>query len=240
MEGNIMPDKPFDTLIAANGIDSSNRWYPTSVDRFRAAIKMDLTVENHTALLSNIAYSLQYLEFIEKELVELKLSEVMRTMLEKTYVITGMSIIEGLFTNIIKSRGWWKTIDCECIQSYQSNDTSVDGETRFVKTEVYKRIDPVPKQMDMEAMIQVMQHHHHALKINHFVYPALKRLKGLRNRIHLQKVEAPDDHDYYAFSDHNKKEMGAILYEIMTSEMITSVPDVFDFLKVNVTEGQET
>lgn len=229
-----MANEPFSTLIAENGIGSSQRWYPISVDRFRAAVKMDLSIENHTALHSNIAYSLQYLEFIEKELAELKLSKVMKTMLEKTYLITAMSIIEGLFVNIVKSRGWWKTIDVECVDAYQSSDKEKEDGTYYIRTEIYKRIDPIPKQMDMETLIQVMQRHHHVLKINHFVYPALKRLKALRNRIHLQKVEAPDDHDYYAFSESTKMEIGSILYEIMSSEMITDDPRAFDFLKVNV------
>ena len=68
-----------------------------------------MSIENSEALRSNLAYSMQYLEFIEKEIEELKLSDVIYTMLVKSYVVTGMSVLEGLFVNIVKSNGWWKT-----------------------------------------------------------------------------------------------------------------------------------
>lgn len=71
----------------------------------RKSIKLDTDIENATALHNNIAYNLQYIEFLEKEFKELHLSSVIYTMVVKNYLITSMSILEGLFTNIIKSNG---------------------------------------------------------------------------------------------------------------------------------------
>lgn len=103
-----MKDLPFDTLILSN--KAKDRWYPTPIDTLRKSIKIDTDIENATALHNNIAYNLQYIEFLEKEFKELHLSSVIYTMVVKNYLITGMSILEGLFTNIIKSNGCGKPL----------------------------------------------------------------------------------------------------------------------------------
>ena len=71
---------------------------------------MDTDTPENYMLLKNICYNMQYLEFLNKELDELELSAVLRPMTIKYFVITGMSVLEGLFTYIVKSNGYWKTI----------------------------------------------------------------------------------------------------------------------------------
>lgn len=104
-----MDDTPFETLIESKHYKTAERWYPIAAETYRLAFKIDTRIENSAALKKNLSYSMQYLEFLEKEMKELKLSDVIYIMLVKTYVITGMSVLEGLFTNIIKSNVWWKT-----------------------------------------------------------------------------------------------------------------------------------
>lgn len=45
-------------------------------------------------------------------------------------------------------------------------------------------------QMNLDELIKKLENHHDALGVDHLVYPALRRLKDLRNRIHLQKLES--------------------------------------------------
>ena len=104
----------------------------------------------------------------------------------------------------------------------------------MVKTEILKKVPDYEMRMDLDALIQILNHHHEALGVDHLVYPALKRLKTLRNRVHLQMLESNTDHDYNAFDYSVKEEMGSILYTILTSNMVTELPHVFEFLKVNV------
>lgn len=82
-------------------------------------------------------------------------------------------------------------------------------------------------------MIVALSRHHDVLDVDHLVYPALKRLKNFRNKVHLQKIEHEYDHDYNSFSLDTKKEMGRILHTILTSSNVTDLPEKFDFLKVN-------
>ena len=96
---------PFSSLLKVTNAKIQDRWYPTSVNTYKLSFNLDMSIENSEALRSNLAYSMQYLEFIEKEIEELKLSDVIYTMLVKSYVVTGMSVLEGLFVNIVKSNG---------------------------------------------------------------------------------------------------------------------------------------
>lgn len=229
-----MNNLSFETLLKEKGNKSSERWYPITVKDYELAFNIDTSIENSHALQKNLAYSMQYLQFLEKEMAELEVSSVIYVMLVKTYVITGMSVLEGLFTNIVKSNGWWKTTDLESLGTTQANETNFDGQSFVVKTEIMKKVSPYQLQMNMDEIIKILSRHHQALAVNHLVYPALKRLKDLRNRIHLQKTDCSTDHDYNAFDYNVKQEMGSILYEILTSKMITNLPQHFEFLKVNL------
>lgn len=51
---------------------------------------------------SNFAYNMQYIEYLEKQLSELTLSDVLLTILYKSYIITAMGIVEVLFVNLLK------------------------------------------------------------------------------------------------------------------------------------------
>lgn len=227
-------DKTLETLIKGKYTHAEDRWYPNPIDNYRLAFnKIDMDVINSRALKSNLAYSMQYLEYLEKQLSELELSEVIYTMTVKNYIIIGMSILEGLFSNIVHSRGWWNTSTIESLGIVEANKKAFGECEIIVKTELCKVVNPYEVQMSLDQLIKKLERHHDALKVNHLVYPALKRLRGLRNRIHLQKLESETDHDYNAFDFKTKKEMGSILYQILTSEMVTSSPNAFDFLKVN-------
>ena len=167
-----MNDLPFETLLKAN--DSKDRWYPTPIDTLKYSVKIDMSIENARALHSNIAYNLQYIEFLEKELEELNLSSVVYIMVVKNYVITSMSIIEGLFTNIVKSNDWWKTSDLESLGTTQANETKFEDQKYIIKTELLKKVEPYNVQMNLDELIKILNRHHSALGVDHLIYPALK------------------------------------------------------------------
>ena len=173
-------------------------------------------ISNTRALKSNLAYSMQYIEFLEKELSELRLTSVLYVMIVKTYVIIGMSVLEGLFSNIIKSRGWWKMDDLESVGVITANEKNFSGNKFVVRTELLQKTTPYYTQKNLDDFIKILSKHHDALSVDHLVYPALGRLRSLRNRIHLQMNSTETDHDYNAFNYMVKREMGRILYEILT------------------------
>lgn len=226
-----MSEFSFETLIKVN--ECKDRWYPNPIDHYRRGFVLNQHVEGYHPLVDNISYSLQYLEFLEKEFDELIVSSVVYIMLVKSYVITSMSIMEGIFTNIIKSNGWWKQVDEETVLATQAGQNAPDGTQLVIKTEVVKKIPPHNASMTLDEMIKCLKHHHDGLAVNHLIYPALNRLRDLRNRIHLQKGDANNDHDYNAFDFRTKVEVQNILYTILCSPNITDshVLHLYDFLK---------
>lgn len=228
-----MKDAKFETLVKEKSYKSEQRWYPTTVDEFRNGFALDCSIEGYHPLVDNLAYSLQYLEFLEKEFSELVLSNVIYTMLVKSYVITSMSILEGIFTNIIKSNGGWKQKDTEIALTSQAEQKTSNGTTVIVKTEIMKKVEAVDDKMTLDEMIKCLSHHHKALSVDHLVYPALKRLRDLRNRIHLQKGDTYNDHDYNAFDNQVKEEMQSILYTILCAPNVTKAEHIshYDIFK---------
>ncbi|MDH8678720.1 hypothetical protein QE109_11205 [Fusibacter bizertensis] len=140
-------------------------------------------------------------------------------MLRKTYVITGMGIVEGLFVNLIKSEGKWKSSEWESKKIFTTNKYLVDGEKIKISTEVLKKVPKFEMRMDLDSMIKKIESKK-LLSINHSNYPMLKKLRDLRNRVHLQETKGKYDADFYNFSENEKVEMGKILYNILTIEIL--------------------
>ena len=145
----------FETLIKEKGCKANERWYPRAIDTYKNSFVLDTSIENTRALKSNLAYSAQYLEFLEKEFSDLNPPSVIYCMLVKTYVITGMSMLEGIFSNILKSRGWWKVSDLESCGTTQSNETNFSGDKYIVVTELLRKVAPYQLQMNLDEMIKI-------------------------------------------------------------------------------------
>lgn len=74
------------------------------------------------------------------------------------------------------------------------------------------------------------------LKIEHSNFPTIKKLRSLRNKVHLQLGECHTDNDYNNFGIKEKEMMGRILYTIlMTEEFCEDIKHCrnYEFLKVN-------
>lgn len=228
-----MNNHKFETLIKGNAPkNSDDKWYPSRIEEYKNTFLMNTDIPENFVLLKNICYNMQYLEFLNKELNELELSAVLRPMTIKYFVITGMAILEGLFAYIVKSNGYWKTIKEESIGHTESNSASFKGNTYKIKTELIQPIEERPvDEMKLVQLIETLDKHHKLLKIDHTIYPALKRIKDLRNHIHLTASINNKGTDYYLFTDAVKDEMSSILYSILTSENISKPTDIFDFLK---------
>lgn len=84
--------------------------------------------------------------------------------------------------------------------------------------------------MKLVDLIKKLDKHHKTLKINHTIYPALQRIRQLRNKIHLSNAINNQTTDYMCFDDKVKTEMQEILYEILTSDTISNTTNCFEFL----------
>lgn len=228
-----MAELPFETLIEGRCPKTEDRWYPIAIDTYKGLFfNIGDGCENRQALVSNLAYNMQYLEYLEKQMSELHLSSVIYTMCIKSFVITGMSILEGIFVAIVKANGWWKTTCYESVHEVKANEKAFGGDVYVIRTEFLRKCEEHSLPMTMDELIDRLDHHHDALGVHHLVYPQLRRLKNLRNRVHLQKSESQTDHDYNAFNETIHKEMKGILYQVLTAVAGEELSSIYDFLKV--------
>lgn len=144
-EGEIMKEylntQPFETLIKGKAPKSrDHKWYPTSINDYRKAFKIDTSTSENKALLNNICCNMQYLELLEKKLSELELSAVLRSLTIKNYIITSMSILEGLFTNIVKINGLWNKIDKKAISEANTNEIDYDDKRILIRNTIIEKI----------------------------------------------------------------------------------------------------
>lgn len=203
-----------ETLLKKN--KSKDRWYPTNLNIYKSYLKIDTKVKDGYLIKRNIAYNLQYLEYLEKQLKELELSSVLYVMTCKSYIVVGMGIIEGLFTNLLKSKKLWNTNEWESIKVIKSNENCLYDKKVKVQTEIFEKVNSYEMRMDLDSMIKKVESKK-LLTIEHSNFPAIKKLRTLRNRVHLQLGEHHSDNDYNNFGYSEKKMMGRILYTILTT-----------------------
>lgn len=222
-----------ETLLKKN--DAPKRWYPQSVDAYKSSIKIPFNSPENKRLNSNFAYSMQYIEYIEKQLDELRLSDVLVTMLYKSYIVTGMGIIEMLFVYLLKETGFWNKTEWEECATYISNPKDDNGLTTKLEAKLYKKVPPYEMRMDLDSMLKKIEKKH-ILTIDHNVFPALKKLRELRNRVHLQTGEGAYDHDYNRIGFNEIQMMRRILYAILTAPEICEKAEKFEFLRTSYTK----
>lgn len=229
LEGDsIMPSLGFETLIEKN--EYANRWYPNSVETYKDSIIINGDYDTINKLKSNFAYNMQYIEYLEKQISELKLSSVLSTMLYKSYIITSMGIIEALFVNLLHSTNNWNTTVWKEIGEVKSNPKVIMDKKIMCETHIFKECDEYDMRMDLDSMIKKIEKKN-LLSIEHSDFPALKKLRELRNRVHLQIGDDSHDHDYNCFNLEQIQMSRRILYSVLTSDEFCNNAGTFEFLK---------
>lgn len=87
-----------------NGKDSKDRWYPTPTGVWQATISAfvhnEIQLIEDISVRRNIAYNLQYVEYLEQTLRELSLSGVLEGQTIKSHVIVSVSLVECLLFHL--------------------------------------------------------------------------------------------------------------------------------------------
>lgn len=223
----------FETLITENRVEYNKRWHPRPVDDFKNVVKQGLLENVNKSILSNIAYNLQYLQYLQLQMDELKLHSIVECLLYKTYIITSMSIIEAIFNQVLKctdeipqTDGW------ECIKQVKSTEFEESQKFYRLETSIFLKSEPKDKQIDFNTMINRIKDKK-LLSLDSSRFPDIKKLQKLRNRVHLQIVEGSSDTDYYKFNLSDVKLAKKTLYSILTDTKIMindSYKKYLDFL----------
>lgn len=227
-----------ETMVRKNNIVSADRWSPFPVSVFVKQLKSGTLSNMKEAQVRNIAYSLQYLQFIELELKELKLHTVIAKHLFKTFIITAMSIIEVIFDYIVQMNGKQDTKEWQETE-LGTNEIEHNGKQCKCKVVIMEKL-PKPETVEMKfyKLIDLVEQHR-LIPFRTKGYKDLRILKDIRNKIHLSANEMKDS-DYYAVNETYYLFAKQYLYFILTNPGIGDpTTNVFDFLKLSEDESSK-
>jgi hypothetical protein len=114
------------------------KWYPNRVDTLRRQLgkffrpTAALSEERSAAMVNNVAYTLQFLQFLEKVIADLDLTSVLVTQTFKVFIISGCAIVEAIFYQIVSESGCRKkrpTFDEMCKKIEREN--LIQADTQF-------------------------------------------------------------------------------------------------------------
>lgn len=220
-------------------------WCPNLIGPLRVflsrGIADDGVLSHNPAFISNLGYNLQYLEFLNHLLTENELHATVRTQTQKTFVITGMSIIEAILWYVLRKHRMHKIEEWEEVhESLTSLFRDGESEFRVQNTILKKRNEPVEAEMPLDSMIKKVESKA-LLGVDHQVYRDLNYLRKLRNRVHIHAVQHDRDTDWYSFNNQEVKLMKKVLLSVLSSDLFKPEGKhnpIIEFLKVEESAEQ--
>lgn len=214
-------------------------WHIKSVHLYKAYLRQGIgKTEYSKELISNISYNIQYLEFLNSIIFNpSEIHSVVWTQSLKSFVITGMGIIEAILYHRLKSKNKHKTNSLKEVKRINSSEVFKEGEKRFtIETIIYEKLDePVEEEMTFKSMLNKAS----ALKLlgtESSFYGKINTLNKLRNRVHLHIREKDYDTDWNNFKRADVILMKEVLHTFLKSAWFRPNYDydqLFDFLTNN-------
>ena len=97
------------TRSLRTGTDAKSRWYPIPIRIWHAVIESfssaGVNLISDKRVAQNLAYNLQYLQYLEQTLIELSLSDVLERQTIKSYVIGAIGSVECLLFHLNRASG---------------------------------------------------------------------------------------------------------------------------------------
>jgi hypothetical protein len=212
------------------------KWLPTPITKLDSYLQKMIpkgSIKHDYALRRNIAYNLQYLQYLRQSLNEFELTSVILTQTWKVFIIVGTGIVEALLYFAVSSNGFQKETYWHNVANTSTNEFKIDGVYHKIEhTILVKKDAALHENMTLEWMIKKAQKEK-LLGNDNSIYPRLKTLRRLRNRVHLQEIQEERDTDYNQFTDEHIYTVLRTLYAIMTGDLFSptkSEKEIFSFL----------
>lgn len=224
--------------------DDGSNWTPVMIQEFSSVIDIPMRKRNNAYTTSkNIAYSLQYIQYLQKQLDTVYLTDVLERMVCKNYIITAMSIIEAIFAYLVKDSGNWKASEWKSIHKIKIDNQKpfeLEGRTLKVQVEVFEKVDAQIAELQFDAIIDKVR----SKKLMRFrteeAFDLLKKFKSIRNKIHLHITQ--DATDYKSFDKDLQAKMKYILSAVLKNEAIcknaTKAEEIYSFLDLRDDEKE--
>jgi hypothetical protein len=203
--------------------ESESTWYPVSISRLDTYlakyIESNSSYKHAYRLKKDLSYNLQYLQFQDRILTDIKLSSVLYTQTIKTIILVSCSIVESIlhYSLILKgvhAETEWKQKAC-----FKGNQKKLDNENIRVDTILHSKLPKkVLKHMTFDAMLKSAKSNSIFGK-SPLIYEKLEILRKLRNRVHLQPSDDKDGTDWNTFTTVMLNETYLVMYSIFTSSL---------------------
>lgn len=205
--------------------ESSGAWYPVPIDQLDTLLtKVISSGHGYThvyALRRNIAYNLQYIEYLHKTLTDIKLSGVLFTQTWKTIILTGCGILESLLYFLLVKRDIHSKSEWQLKIIMPGNQKALDGVQSKIDGHLYTKLSsPKAIQMNFDSIIKKAKTKK-VLGSKSSIYTKLDNLRQLRNKVHLQAIDNPTDTDWNSFNRADVNDMDELLYSTFTSNIFT-------------------
>lgn len=186
---------------------------------------------HHYALISNLGYNLQYIEFLDCQCREKDLHSTIQALTFKTFVIISMSVIEGLSFYLLTVNGKAKMRKWKETKEWISNGINFNQTKTRVRTILEtEMITPVTDIMTLDWMITKMQKSD-LLSLSKDVYGTLAYLRKLRNKVHVYNVANASDTDWNSFCLEDYTKCKKVLGSIIQSKIFS--PSAEDIKKLS-------
>lgn len=144
----------------------------------------------------------------------------------KSFVITSMSIIVGIFISLLRER---KLIPMIEWKEGKHNHISIDNNTEVV---IYKKKKVVKyeKKLTLDEAISLIESNN-IINIIPSSYPVLRILRDLQNKIHLDKATKCLESDYVCFNEEIYNTTKLLLFEILKLKVASNDINYATFLR---------
>lgn len=202
-------------------------------DYLQQGLPEKVFVKYRRAYIRNIAYSLQYMEYISHTISNLPAHAVIESQLIKTFVITGSSVIESILWMLLKGNNLNKKLEWEELQKRETNNFTDNGTDYKFEVTYYRKlensIDIEMKFIDMCKRAEKTR----VLGVESEVYSKLNHLRKLRNRVHIHSVQHDRDNDFWIFSKRDMALIASTLTLVLRACIFSPYPNyenMFDWL----------
>mgnify|MGYP000602843401 CR=1 FL=1 len=215
------------------------KWYPNSIDGLESHLSFLIkenayfTSSQSKGIRKNIAYSLQYIEFLYRIFKDINLSSVLYTQNIKSFVVHGAAVIEAICNFLVISHGFGNKTYWKSTAKNETNEYKINSITYKNKTEIYQKSETaITEQMTFDQLAKKVE----AKKLfgeSFPIYSKIKLLRQLRNKIHIHDSEHSSDTDWYNFNNTEYNLVKEVLLEILTSDIFSqsSYIEKFNYLK---------
>ena len=208
-------------------------WKPKPLSTYEAYVQSltNQLAKYKYAAAKNIGYNLQYVEYLVHILDTENLHSVVKTQMQKTLVITSVSIIESIFYCVLKkdnrqSTNSWKLVGKPHKTSIFSDN---NGKKMMLETSILEEVSSFDVEMTLDTMTKKVERKD-LLGTGHELYKNLNHLRKLRNKIHIHAFQQSLDTDWNNFNDRTTELTKSVLFQVLQSRPFTANPYLFKFL----------